>query len=77
MIEINLKPCVVIKHYKAEITTHTTYEVFIIHNETTGDIKMTPYGMSVDSYTEYVDRVISKFKNQMGLNEKGKKKRKK
>lgn len=72
MIQIDNEPCAVIKHYKVKVTLHTTYDVFLIHNETTGEIKMTSFGMSMNSYDRCVDDVISMFKEQRGLGVDGK-----
>lgn len=72
-IKIDEKPRDVIKHYNVRVETYTKYDVFLIHNETTGEIEMTSDGMSVNSYKECIDSVIRIFKEQMGLNAKGKK----
>jgi len=73
MLEIEKEPCTVVKYYKLTATTYTTYHVFIIHNETTGEIKMTSNGMSMASYEEIFPAAIETFKKQMGLDEDGKK----
>ena len=56
-----------IKHYKVTVTTHTIYKVFIIHNETTGEIQMTSLGMSIDGFNSCLKDVIATFKKQKGL----------
>lgn len=73
MIEVSKEPFAVIKHYQVRVTTYTVYDVSLIHNETTGSIEMTADGMSVNSYRDCVENVISIFKKQMGLDESGKK----
>lgn len=73
MIQISQEPCAVIKHYKVRVVTYTTYDVFIIHNETTGEIEMTSDMMSASSYDECFESVVRIFKKQIGLNDDGKK----
>ena len=72
MIKIEREPCTVIKYYKVRVVTYTTYDVFLIHNETTGRIEMTSDGMSGASYDECIEDVLRIFKEQMALNNDGK-----
>lgn len=67
IIEVSKEPCVVIKHYKVRVVLHTTYDVFLIHNETTGEIRMTSDGISMNSYKACFDDVVKTFKKQMSL----------
>ena len=73
MITIGRDPIEVIKHYNIKIVTYTTYDQILIHNETTGEIDITTDGMSGFSYDECIEDVRELFKEQMGLNEDGKK----
>lgn len=75
-ININPKPSCVIKSYPVEIVIGNSYNLIIIHNETTGEIELTAGGISSVTYSRCVEDVIHKFKREMGLNRNGKKKRK-